>query len=369
MTFDIDQIKKDYTTSKGNRELNKWIFAVATLGLGGLYLWANTKIIPEGNIGLRKTASGKMVLLPPGRHSNFPWESYPEKDQSLSKKIITMGPHKIITVQTGYVAKTSKNGVLTILTEGQHLISDASHTYDGMISIKQETKKLDPITVSTKDNVGLTMQADVRYQIIDPTLAITHIDDIEESIKQIAEMSMYQTVGSHSLEDFAPATLVIHSPDHENTGIMAVVLDLKAKLTEQLQKIGISLLNIGITNREFIDESLAHELAQGAVIKSQADSQRAAAENAAVVKETQTKAEANTIITIAKAQAEAVKEKGQAILDLARLIETHPVAQAMYQRSQEIELVQFAKNANLFFQARGQDAILNSGITLTHSAS
>lgn len=50
-----------------------------TLGLGGLYLWATTRVIKEGEVGLRQTASGKMVLLPPGRHSNFPWESYATK--------------------------------------------------------------------------------------------------------------------------------------------------------------------------------------------------------------------------------------------------------------------------------------------------
>ncbi len=102
MLFDIDKLKDDYAGEKGNRELNKWIFSIATGGLGALYLWATTVIIREGEIGIRQTGSGDMVLLPPGRHSNFPWESYPQEPQPLSKKHIKLGPYKILTIETGY---------------------------------------------------------------------------------------------------------------------------------------------------------------------------------------------------------------------------------------------------------------------------
>mgnify|MGYP003390902741 FL=1 len=147
---------------------------------------------------------------------------------------------------------------------------------------------------------------------------------------------------------------------------MAVVLELKQKLSAHLEKLGITLLNIGITNREFIDKSLAHELAQGAVIKSQADSQRAAAENAAEVKRTQTEAEANSILVLAEAQAKATERKGQAILNLANDFADNPVAQAFYKRSQEVDLVAYAKNSNLFFSQTSETI---PGMVLTQSIS
>lgn len=50
---------------------------------------------------------------------------------------------------------------------------------------------------------------------------------------------MYQTVGNHSLEDFAPATLAMQHEGYGVHGIMAVVLELKQKLSEQLSRLGI----------------------------------------------------------------------------------------------------------------------------------
>lgn len=156
MIFNITMLKQQYEQSKGRREFGKWAFAIGTFGLGALYLWATTRVIPEGEIGLRETASGKMVLLSPWASFNFPWESYPESPVSLSEKVIKLGPYKIITVDTGYVAKTFNSGRLEILDVGQHLISDASHTIHELISIKQETKKLEEVNASTSDNVGNT---------------------------------------------------------------------------------------------------------------------------------------------------------------------------------------------------------------------
>ena len=137
----MTDLKRKYEASKGSRAMQKWAFVIGTFGLGGLYLWANTKIINEGEIGLRRTGRGDMVLLPPGRHSNFPWESYPVPTQSLSKRVINLGPYTIINVETGSVAKTVNKGTLVNFTEGHYLLSDASHVFSNFVSVKQETPK------------------------------------------------------------------------------------------------------------------------------------------------------------------------------------------------------------------------------------
>ena len=348
MLLDIDQLKADYEQSKGNRELKKWVFGIATLGVGALYLWTTTKIIRDGEIGLRQTAGGKMVLLPPGRHSNFPWENYPKYPQALSNKIIELGPYKIITVDTGYVAKTFNKGKLEILGVGQHLISDAAHSFESLIPTKQETKKLHAITASTSDNVGLTLHADVRYQIENPEIAITQIDDIEDSIKEIAEISISQIVSHHSLQDFAPATTGVN-PDKEHHGIGALLKELVGQVTEQLSKLGIKLINIGITSWSINDAGLAHELGQGAVVKSQTQSKLMAAENAAAVLKIETEAASNSIKIRAEADAQAVLVKGRAFKMIADEFGPDASAFALYQNSQQTDLVSHAKNANLFF--------------------
>ena len=280
-----------------------------------------------------------------------------------------MGPYKIITVETGYVAKTYNRGVLEILDVGQHIISDASHIFAELIPTKQETKKLQAIVASTRDNVGITMHADVRYQIENPQLAVTQIDDIENSIKEIAEISIAQIVSHHSLADFAPATATINylqnTDKGEARGIGEVIRELSQTVAAQLAKLGIKLINIGITSWEINDKGLAHELAQGAVVKSQTQSRLMAAENGALVKKIETDAECNTILSRAQAEAGAVEAKGKAYGLVAQQLQASPMAQSIYQLSQQIEMVSHAKNANLFFSPTSSTSISNPTLVAT----
>lgn len=347
MQLNMAIIKSDYESSKGWREVGKWIFAIGSFGLGGLYLWATTSVIKQGEIGLRCNGRGEMIILPPGRHSNFPWENYPIEPQSLSQKEINLGPYKIISVETGYVAKTFNQGRLEILQEGQHLLTEATHVFSSFIPVKQETKKLQAVTAYTSDNVGLTLHADVRYQIENPDQAIRQIDDIENSITEIAEISISQIVSHHKLADFAPATA--HVSQVQEHGISEVIHELTANITEQLRKLGIKLLSIGITSWSINDADLAHELAQGAVIQSQTQSKMLSAEREAKITAISTQAETQATVMRARGEAEAILLKGDAIKTIARQFVGDPVAQGIYARAQQTELVKSATNPHLFF--------------------
>ncbi len=352
MILNMTDIQHDYENSRGRREIGKYIFSIATMGLGALYLWATTSIIREGEIGLRRTATGKMVLLPPGRHSNFPWENYPVEPQSLSDKTIKMGPYQIITADTGYVAKTFNKGKLEILKEGQHIITDASHTFQEFISTKQETKKLHEVIASTSDNVGLRLHADVRYQIEEPEKAVAQIDDIENSIKEIAEISISRTVSNHKMSDFAPATSTANFTEApNNNGISSVIVELGKLITDQLTKLGIKLINIGITSWRVNDTNLAHELAQGAVVLSQTQSQVAAAKLSAEVTAIKTDAESKAVIMRANAEAEAIEAIGNANLKVADAMKDNPVSLRVYELAKQSDMIRYSTSPHVFFSA------------------
>lgn len=209
-----------------------------------------------------------------------------------------------------------------------------------------------------------TLHADVRYQIEKPKEAITQIDDIENSIKEIAEISISQIVSHHNLADFAPATSTINFSDAKpNQGIGDVIKELTAAVTEQLAKLGIKLLNIGITSWKITDSGLAHELAQGAVVKSQTQSKLLSAENAAQVKKIEVETESNSILILAEAQAQAIIRKGQAYATVAKNMGDSPIAQSIYQLSQQTDMVSHAKNANLFFAPPGSSSNLPTMVT------
>lgn len=420
--FNLSAIKQTYKERHSTwvREAFKWVFSIATLGLGALYLWATTVIIREGEIGMRRNARGEMVLLPPGRHSNFPWEEYvsvkkvfenprpglsnaesesrtipllpeqasPCKSVPISQNFIQLGPYTIFTVRTGCVAKTYLRGELMVFPAGQYLLTDAAHVVnqeDAYISIQEETKALKPVSALTNNNVALKIQADVRYKIENPHLAVTKVDDIENTIFEIAKFNIAQVVNHHDLSEFVPVT-VEHEEENEeeneegelssrqsdassieeedvnlvadNKGLSKVLIELKRKITSQLQGMGIKLLNIGITSWSIQDERLAHELAQGAVIQSQTISKKLAAEQDKQVKEIEAEGDANAMRIRAIGEADAIKTKGAAFLEVANTMANNPVAAKLFQTHQQTAW--FSSSSHILFNMN-QEGGANQG--------
>ena len=387
-TFDLATIKSEYKANHSTwiREAAKWVFGIGTFGIGALYLWATTSIIKEGQIGLRRNARGELILLPPGRHSNFPWETYEVQPQSLSGNCLKLGPYKIITVQTGYVAKTLRCGVLEILQAGQHILKDANHTFnekDGFVSIKEETKTLKPVKALTSNGVVLEIKADVRYQIEDPLLAITKVDEIENTIFEIAKINIAQVVSHHSLSEFVPVTMsetaIVrqrededfveeqhHAVDEESTvprkGLSKVLRELMDDITAQFKQRGIKLLNIGITSWDYEDKALGHEVGQGAVLEAQVRSRIMAANQAAKVKGIEATADSNAQRTIAEGKAAAIETVGKAYRELADSMNDNPIAFQLYQTQQQVQMLAHGNNPHIIFQVG--DSKLNSGFTM-----
>lgn len=346
MQLDMEKITNDYKNSKGWREFKKYAFAIGTFGLGGLYLWATTSIIKQGEIGLRRNSRGEMILLPPGRHSNFPWETYPVKPQSLSQDKINLAPYTIIRVQTGNIAETYNNGILEILGQGLHLLEHVNHVFTNFISIKQETKKLNSINAITADNVSLALHADVRYEIEDPNLAITMIDDMDESIKEISMSTISQIVSQHAFSDFIPVTNI---EEGKNSNMSHIIGEFTTRIAEQWSKLGIKLLSIGVTSWEINSKSLAESLAQAAVANAKMQVTTNEAKQQAEVTKINAQAAADALKITADSQALAKQIEADRILSIANSFTSNPYAMAIYTQNQEINLVAAAKNAHLFF--------------------
>ena len=76
---------------------------------------------------------------------------------------------------------------------------------------------------------------------------------------------------------------------------------------------------------------------------------RVAPEREADVKRIVTKAEASARVVIAQSNAEALKLKGEAIKELTDKLGDNAVAQEIYARTQQCDLVQGTNNPHLFF--------------------
>lgn len=356
MTLDMNVLKNEYEQSKGWREVKKWAFAIGTLGLGALYLWSTTVIIKEGEIGLRRNSRGQMTLLPPGRHSNFPWESYPEPPQSLSRDHIALGPYTILTVHTGFVAKTYYDGTLVILEAGRHLMRSATHKFNAFVSIKQETKELPSVVACTQDNVEVDITSVVRYQIQDPAAAIGAVHDIERTITDLATITLQQTIRLHKLEDFMAtanrSSEINHSLEDEST-IDNIVHQITQTLSMQLQQFGIKLLMMGNMNWSFRNKELQTSLASSAVTRAQ---------NNVLVYKAKLDAEANNVrienqaacmVTLARSGAEAIRIRAAAVKEASAALENNTAAHDLYIKTLMCDVAAHAKNPYLFFGMNG----------------
>lgn len=392
--FNLETLKQTYkaTYSTRWRELGKWIFSIATFGLGGLYLWATTLIVKEGEIAMRRNARGEMILLPPGRHSNFPWESYvrakpaprpspapqgvvtsdrPGEETDfwgrwtvpISENFIQFGPKTIFTVKTGQVAKTYLHGELAVFPEGQYCLEDSAHVvnkHDAFISVQEETKVLPEVTALTKNNVTLKIQADVRYKIVDPVLAITTVDDIEKTISELAKVNIARVVNHHDLSEFTPVTADPSNTSNvdredasedDNTGLSRILNELTRQLTAQFRSRGIELISISTTSWCIDDAALAHELGQVAAIQARARSSLLSAQQEKQIQETKAIADANATRTRAEGQADAVKKLGASFLEVAQSMNGDPMAAQLFQM--ELQKAWFANNPHVFFNIGG----------------
>lgn len=181
---------------------------------------------------------------------------------------------------------------------------------------------------------------------------MAQIDEIEKSIEEIAKISISRTVSNHKMSDFAPATSTANFAETSNShGISTVIIELSKLITEQLSKLGIALINIGITSWRVSDTQLAHELAQGAVILSQTQSQVAAAKLSAEVTAINAEAESNAAIVRAKAEAEAIRAIGDANLKVATAMNGNPAALRVYELAKQSDMIRYSTSPHVFFSA------------------
>jgi regulator of protease activity HflC (stomatin/prohibitin superfamily) len=69
------------------------------------------------------------------------------------------------------------------------------------VSLRTITMDVPPQDVITKDNVSVKVNAVVYFRVIDPTLAITDVEDFYFATSQMAQTSLRSVIGQVSLDD------------------------------------------------------------------------------------------------------------------------------------------------------------------------
>lgn len=130
-------------------------------------------LVPAGRIGCA-WQDGEPLFLEPGRVYNIdsPRFSYVNSVSAVDN-IITHGRLKLVTVREGNVGITYDDGKLVILPPGRHSLTKATQFLAGFLSIGQVVLPVTSVDGMTSDNVPITFDAAVSIRVVDPAKAVT----------------------------------------------------------------------------------------------------------------------------------------------------------------------------------------------------
>ena len=123
-----------------------------------------------------------------------------------------------------------------------HKVADAGLTliipfFDhvrSVVSLKQQTMDIPPQGVITKDNVTITIDTVVFYQITDPAKAVYEIQSLKKGIEYLAITTIRDIVGKMDLD------ATFSSRDGINSDLRAILDDSKEK-SNLLKSIGLNM--------------------------------------------------------------------------------------------------------------------------------
>jgi regulator of protease activity HflC (stomatin/prohibitin superfamily) len=118
------------------------------------------------------------------------------------------------------------------------------------ISLRTVTLTVPPQEIITRDNVPARVTAVAYYRVIDPTRAVTQVEDFEAATLQIAQTSLRSTLGGVDLDT------LLSEREHLNESLQRVI-------DTQTEPWGIKVTNVEIKDVE-IPERMQHAIARQA---------------------------------------------------------------------------------------------------------
>ena len=197
-----------------------------------------------------------------------------------------------------------------------------------VVSLKQQTMDVTPQSVITKDNVTITIDTVVFYQIMDPVKAVYEIESLQKGIAYIAITTIRDIVGKMDLD------ATFSSRDAINTQLRDILDEATDKWGCKVDRVEIKDIKPPVDIRDAMEKQMNAERNKRAIIleaegKRQADI---------------TLAEGNKQATILNAEAERESNirRAQGIRE-ARILEAEGNAEAIKKvadaKAQEIKLV------------------------------
>jgi len=254
----------------------------------------------------------------------------------LSIKIVKQSEVYIIE-RLGKFYKIADAGLTIILPFFDHVRS--------VVSLKQQTMDVPPQGVITKDNVTITIDTVVFYQITDPAKAVYEIQNLKKGIEYLAVTTIRDIIGKMSLDE------TFSSRDGINNQLRIVLDEATDRWGCKIDRVEIKDINPPADIRDAMEKEMNAERNKRALIlESEAQRQSAItiAEGKKQAAILEAEADRESQIRRAAGEAQAIKEVAE-----AKAREIQMVYEAMKNANPDDKLVQLKSLEALEEVAKG----------------
>ena len=242
-----------------------------------------------------------------------------------------------IIERLGKFYKVADAGLTIILPFFDHVRS--------VVSLKQQTMDVPPQGVITKDNVTITIDTVVFYQITDPAKAVYEIQNLKKGIEYLAVTTIRDIIGKMSLDE------TFSSRDGINNQLRIVLDEATDRWGCKIDRVEIKDINPPADIRDAMEKQMNAERNKRALIlESEAQRQSAItiAEGKKQAAILEAEADKEAQIRRAAGQAQAIKEVAE-----AKAKEIQMVYEAMKNAAPDDKLVQLKSLEALEEVAKG----------------
>ncbi|MBR3249778.1 MAG: SPFH/Band 7/PHB domain protein [Clostridia bacterium] len=255
----------------------------------------------------------------------------------LSIKIVRQSEVYVIE-RLGKFHKVADAGLTIIIPFIDHVRS--------VVSLKQQTMDIPPQGVITKDNVTITIDTVVFYQVIDPAKAVYEIQSLKKGIEYISTTAIRDIIGKMDLDE------TFTSREEINSKLRIVLDEATDKWGCNIDRVEVQDINPPAEIRDAMEKQMNAERNKRALIlEAEAEKQSAItiAEGKKQAAILEAEADKEAKIRRAAGEAEAIKEVAE-----AKAKEVQMVYEAIKKADPDEKLVQIKSLEALEEVAKGE---------------
>lgn len=215
-----------------------------------------------------------------------------------------------------------------VAAPGLNIIIPFFDTVRAVVNMRQQTMDIPPQGVITKDNVTITIDTVVFYQVTDPTKAVYEIDSLQRGIAYLAATTIRDIIGKMELDN------TFSSRDSINTQLRQTLDEATDKWGCRVDRVEVKDIKPPPDIKDAMEKQMNAERTKRALIL------QAEGERQSVI--TRAEGDKESVILRAEAERESNIRRAQGIRE-AKVLEAIGEAEAILKvaeaRSKEIEMV------------------------------